>query len=310
MPLRHNALPHVEPETWSHGPRPNPLDYHYLSRRINTRVRRERRRNARNSQPPHFADRGVERVPVRRFACLARRSGLHKVALELLSPTHGYFPPVYELRNWFSYDLGVQNSSLDDQQKRFRELLRYYENLLPLVKELVTKLEASLLDEDAWTDRYIVQARLRTQGQAAYTQDGEEVRLEMEKEEQRFALMLVALMLERAEKAMLTRLARLAGEEEEWVQAEVSGAEEGASDVVWEAHIEAECVDNKQALFSSEDEDEDVDNTDGLREWYSTEDEGYYTEDSAMDDDVDCDASASIEDLQATVARFVFDYTG
>jgi hypothetical protein len=73
--------------------------------------------------------------------------------------------PVYELRNSFPHDFGVQNSSFEDQRKRSADLVRYYENLLPLVKELVSKLEAALLDEDAWTDHYVGQARLRNDGQ-------------------------------------------------------------------------------------------------------------------------------------------------
>jgi hypothetical protein len=137
----------------------------------------------------------------------------------------------------------------------------------------------------------------------AYTQGCEEVRLEMKKEEQRFVLMLA-----RAEEEENARLARLSGKYEEWVQVEVSGAEEWASDVVWDAHIEAECVDVKQALVP--DEDEDVDDTEELREWYCTEDEGHCSEDCWLDNDDDDDALASTEEPRATVAKFVFDYTG
>jgi hypothetical protein len=78
--------------------------------------------------------------------------------------------------------------------------------------------------------------------------------------------------------------------------------------VVWDAHIEAECVDVKQALVP--DEDEDVDDTEELREWYCTEDEGHCSEDCWLDNDDDDDALASTEEPRATVAKFVFDYTG
>jgi hypothetical protein len=71
--------------------------------------------------------------------------------------------PMYELRNWFSQSSGVKKGSLEDQRKSFADLVRYCEDFLPVVKELVRKLGAALEDEDAWPEQYVVRARKEEQ---------------------------------------------------------------------------------------------------------------------------------------------------
>lgn len=60
--------------------------------------------------------------------------------------------PLYKMRNWFAYSFGGYTTSLATEQENFNILLQEYEDILPGVEELMTKLAEGLDDKLASVD--------------------------------------------------------------------------------------------------------------------------------------------------------------
>ena len=136
--------------------------------------------------------------------------------------------PMYELRNWFSHSFGGEKTTLAVEQDMFEKLLQEYENTLPDIKELMTKLEEGLEDRVAWGARSEAYDR-RFGEKPDYAQDCEAVLFEIkQREEEKQARWRQAEFNEKARLARLER-ERESGEWEceEWVPTEGVDAEWG-----------------------------------------------------------------------------------
>ncbi|CAO2656542.1 Nn.00g053450.m01.CDS01 [Neocucurbitaria sp. VM-36] len=171
--------------------------------------------------------------------------------------------PMYQLRNWFSHSFGGESTTLAVEQDMFQKLLQEYENTLPDIKELMTKLEEGLEDRLAWgaqSEAY----DLRFDEKPAYAQDCEAVLLEIkQKEEENQAIWRQAEINEKARLARLER-ERETGEWEceEWVPSEDLGAEwgvglQGIYDEGWYERV-LELTEGTEGLQESASNSEDV----------------------------------------------------
>jgi hypothetical protein len=64
--------------------------------------------------------------------------------------SHAMKLKMWEARNWFSHNFGKRKTTLEEEKEQWCRLLQEYRELLPVIEELVGKLEAALGDEGAW----------------------------------------------------------------------------------------------------------------------------------------------------------------
>jgi hypothetical protein len=79
--------------------------------------------------------------------------------------------PFSDVRNWFSHQNGKRNTTLGEEQKTWKKLLKKYKDLLPVASELIIKLEAALEDEEAWERDASADAQSVNKQQSHYTTD-------------------------------------------------------------------------------------------------------------------------------------------
>jgi hypothetical protein len=82
--------------------------------------------------------------------------------------SHAMNLPMCEARNWFSHHFGKRKTKLEEEQEHWKTLLQEYKDLLPVVSELVEKLEAALDDEAAWVQEGGALTNAKTQPRYAY----------------------------------------------------------------------------------------------------------------------------------------------
>jgi len=195
--------------------------------------------------------------------------------------------PVYQLRNWFSHELGRRTVTLAQEKEKFGQLLSVYQDVLPVLEELIGKLEAGLDDGDAWAPSPAIAERKHDSQQAAYSHDCEAVlRRIREQEEAREERVRAS---ERLYQANLIRM-----EEEkrdpwgcgEWVQTEEVGeewclstwADDGAKwySGAWEGEEEAWAWGAEDSQEdTSEEESEEAEGAEGLLAPVSSETLGW-----------------------------------
>ncbi|KAH9878871.1 hypothetical protein J1614_002306 [Plenodomus biglobosus] len=98
--------------------------------------------------------------------------------------------PIYQMRNWFSHELGRKNTTLEQEKEKFDTLLQAYRDLLPVLEELKGKLGAALEDDAAWALHAEVRAKMHDPNQPAYSLDCEAVVLRIKQKEEEIAARL------------------------------------------------------------------------------------------------------------------------
>jgi hypothetical protein len=82
--------------------------------------------------------------------------------------SHAMNLPMYEAWNWFSHDFGRRKTTLEEEQEQWKMLLEECRDLLPVVSELIEKLEPALDDEAAWVQEGGALTNAKTQPRYAY----------------------------------------------------------------------------------------------------------------------------------------------
>lgn len=174
--------------------------------------------------------------------------------------------PIYQLRNWFSHELGRRTVTLGQEKENFGKLLSAYQDFLPVLEELMGKLEAGLEDGDAWASSPVVAERKHDPQLPAYSHDCEAVLLRIRQQDE-----AREERMKEAERQYRARSARAEEEErdpwgcEEWVQTEEVGEEWGQATEVDEAEEWVWGAEDSEGDISEEGEGaEGAEGTEGL----------------------------------------------